>query len=77
MPWSRLFRRSQAPTGLDTPSCVRLRQRVKHQEYLGSIRQWKNWEVSQGGRKLGFDNVGIDKRQVLLEKAAKGNRVYY
>lgn len=49
----------------------------KHQEYLGLYPPVEKLGSLAGRTKLGFDNVGIDKRQVLLEKAAKGNRVYY
>jgi hypothetical protein len=49
----------------------------KDQEYLGLYPSVEKLDSLAGRTKLGFDNVGKDNHQVLLEKAAKGNGVYY
>jgi len=49
----------------------------KGQEYLGLYPSVEKLGSLAGRAKLGFDNVGSDNHQVLLEKAAKGNGVYY
>ena len=50
----------------------------KDQEYLGLYPAVEKLSDLGGDRtKLGFDNVGSDKHQVLLEKATRGNGVYY
>jgi hypothetical protein len=49
----------------------------KDQEYLGLYPSVEKLSNLVGRTKLGFDNVGSDNHQVLLEKAAKGNGVYY
>lgn len=49
----------------------------KHQEYLGLYPSVEKLSSIAGRTRLGFDNVGSDKQQVLLEKAAKGQGVYY
>ena len=50
----------------------------KEQEYLGlypSVEKLSS--LGTGRARLGFDNVGSDNHQVLLEKAARGEGVYY
>lgn len=50
----------------------------KEQEYLGlypPVEKLSN--LSSGRTKLGFENVGSDRHQVLLEKAARGHSVFY
>ena len=49
----------------------------KNQEYLGLYPPVEKLANLAGKTRLGFDNVGRDKHQVLLEKAARGNGVYY
>jgi hypothetical protein len=49
----------------------------KDQEYLGLYPSVEKLSSLAGRTKLGFDNVGSDNHQVLLERAAKGNGVYY
>jgi hypothetical protein len=49
----------------------------KGQEYLGLYPPVENLSSLAGRTKLGFDDVGDDKHQVLLESAARGNGVYY
>jgi hypothetical protein len=49
----------------------------KEQEYLGLYPPVEKLSSLAGRAKLGFDNVGGDNHQVLLEKAARGNGVYY
>jgi hypothetical protein len=47
------------------------------QEYLGLYPPVEKLSSLAGRTKLGFDNVGDDNHQVPLEKAARGNGVYY
>ena len=49
----------------------------KDQEYLGLYPSVEKLSSLAGRTRLGFDNVGSDKHEVLLEKAAKGQGVYY
>jgi hypothetical protein len=49
----------------------------KSQEYLGLYPSVEKLSSLAGKTSLGFDNVGSDNHQILLEKAAKGNGVYY
>lgn len=47
------------------------------QEYLGLYPSVEKLSSLAGRTSLGFDNVGSDNHQVLLEKAARGQGVYY
>jgi len=49
----------------------------KEQEYLGLYPPVVKLSSLAGRAKLGFDSVGDDNHEVLLEKAARGNGVYY
>lgn len=49
----------------------------KDQEYLGLYPAVEKLSSLTGRTTLGFANVGSDNRQVLLEKAAKGQGIYY
>jgi hypothetical protein len=49
----------------------------KDQEYLGLYPPVEKLSNLAGRTRLGFDNVGSDNHQVLLEKAARGNGVHY
>jgi hypothetical protein len=49
----------------------------KNQEYLGLYPPVEKLSSLGGRTSLGFDNVGSDNHQVLLEKAARGQGVYY
>jgi hypothetical protein len=49
----------------------------KGQEYLGLYPPVEKLSNLAGRTKLGFENVGSDDHQVLLESAARGNGVYY
>jgi len=49
----------------------------KNQEYLGLYPSVEKLSSLGGRTNLGFDNVGGDNHQVLLEKAARGQGVYY
>jgi hypothetical protein len=49
----------------------------KEQEYLGLYPPVEKLSSLTGKIKLGFDNVGNDKHEVALEKAARGQGVFY
>lgn len=49
----------------------------KEQEYLGLYPSVEKLSSLTGKIKLGFDNVGNDKHEVALEKAARGSGVFY
>ena len=49
----------------------------KEQEYLGLYPPVEKLSSLAGRASLGFDKVGDDNHQVLLEKAARGNGVFY
>lgn len=49
----------------------------KKQEYLGLYPPVEKLSSLAGKVKLGFDNVGSDNHEVLLEKAARGHGVFY
>jgi hypothetical protein len=49
----------------------------KDQEYLGLYPPVEKLSNLAGRTRLGFDNVGSDNHQVLLEKAARENGVHY
>jgi hypothetical protein len=49
----------------------------KGQEYLGLYPPVEKLGNLAGRTKLGFDRVGDDHRQVLLENAARGNGVFF
>ena len=49
----------------------------KEQEYLGLYPPVEKLSSLAGKVKLGFDNVGNDKHEVVLEKAARGRGVFY
>ena len=49
----------------------------KEQEYLGLYPSVEKLDSLAGRTRLGFDKVGSDNHQVLLEKAARGGGVYY
>jgi hypothetical protein len=49
----------------------------KEQEYLGLYPSVEKLGSIAGRTRLGFDNIGNDNRQVLLEKAARGLGVFY
>jgi hypothetical protein len=49
----------------------------KDQEYLGLYPSVEKLGNLAGRPNLGFDNVGDDRHQVSLAKAAKGQSVYY
>jgi len=49
----------------------------KDQEYLGLYPAVEKLGSLAGRPNLGFANVGSDRHQVLLEKAARGQGVYY
>lgn len=49
----------------------------KEQEYLGLYPPVEKLSSLTGKIKLGFDNVGNDKHEVALEKAARGHGVFY
>jgi hypothetical protein len=49
----------------------------KGQEYLGLYPPVEKRGSLAGRIKLGFDRVGEDKHQVLLESAARGNGVFF
>ena len=47
------------------------------QEYLGLYPPVEKLSSLAGRTKLGFDRVGDDNHQVLLENAARGNGVFF
>jgi hypothetical protein len=49
----------------------------KDQAYLGLYPAVEKLSNLAGRTRLGFDNVGSDNHQVLLEKAARGTGVHY
>ena len=49
----------------------------KEQEYLGLYPPVVKLSSLAGRARLGFDSVGDDNHEVLLEKAARGHGVYY
>ena len=49
----------------------------KEQEYLGLYPPVEKLSSLTGKIRLGFDNVGSNKHEVVLEKAARGHGVYY
>jgi hypothetical protein len=49
----------------------------KDQEYLGLYPSVEKLSSLAGRINLGFDKVGGENRQILLEKAARGQGVYY
>ena len=51
--------------------------KFKGQEYLGLYPPVEKLSNLGGRTKLGFDRVGDDKHQVLLENAVRGNGVFF
>jgi hypothetical protein len=49
----------------------------KNQEYLGLYPTVEKFGLLLGRQNLGFDNVGDDRHQVPLAKAARGHGVFY
>jgi hypothetical protein len=49
----------------------------KNQEYLGLYPTVEKLATLSGKQNLGFDNVGDDRHQVPLAKAARGHGVFY
>ena len=79
MPWELGFFDGMKPRQVwILPLVATYDSEFKDQEYLGLYPAVEKLSDLGGGRtKLGFDNVGRDNHQVLLEKAVRGNGVYY